>query len=45
MSETHMLGQFIPLIYHYNMLSDEARMAPSKRRLLTWSSQATPCWS
>jgi len=27
MSETNMLGQFIPLIYHYNMLSDEARMS------------------
>lgn len=27
MSETHTLGQFIPLIYHYNMLSDEARMS------------------
>lgn len=33
MSETHMLGQFIPLIYHYNMLSDEARMSAFKEAI------------
>jgi predicted RNA methylase len=33
MSETNMLGQFIPLIYHYNMLSDEARMSAFKEAI------------
>ena len=33
MSETHTLGQFIPLIYHYNMLSDEARMSAFKEAI------------
>jgi type I protein arginine methyltransferase len=31
--ERHVLGQFIPLHYHYNMLTDEARMAGFKEAL------------
>jgi predicted RNA methylase len=33
MSETNTLGQFIPLVYHYNMLSDEARMTAFKEAI------------
>jgi protein arginine N-methyltransferase 1 len=33
MSEINMLGQFIPLIYHYNMLSDETRMGAFKEAI------------
>jgi len=31
--ERHVLGQFIPLHYHYNMLTDQARMAGFKEAL------------
>src|SRR5487761_1017102 len=31
--EREVLGQFIPLHYHYNMLTDEARMAGFKEAL------------
>lgn len=32
-NERHLLGQFIPLHYHYNMLTDQARMAGFKGAL------------
>ena len=36
--EEHLLGQFIPLHYHFNMLRDQTRMAPFREAI----EQATP---
>lgn len=32
-SEEHLLGQFIPLVYHYNMLQDEARVGAFQKAI------------
>jgi hypothetical protein len=31
--EEHLLGQFIPLHYHFNMLRDQQRMAPFREAI------------